>query len=1197
MDPTPHHSHGTGTAQVRRLAEAFDRVSRTVRTLLVVRAVVWILAAALGAGLLLGLTDLALRLPPMLRGLFLIVGLAGVGAGVRAMVLPAWRTRPGRADLARRVEAIEPAHTGLIAPAVDLLDQADAPGETGAMARAGIERAGERVAGVNAWQILRWSGISGACAALAMALGVLAGLGMLSPDMSRIGAARVLTPWSDAAWPKRFGVEDLTGIAVHPVDEALPVRVAVGPGDAGTRVRIEWRVGDARPARTPMTPQPGRGESARPYERLIDPVADTDATTLRYRVITPDDTTPWTRVRLVRPPEVLALDATIDPPGHALGAPGLAGFRTGERTLATGDATLGPVLEGSDLTLVWKYSKPVRPIETDEWSDQTLVISQPDEKSIAVQLPATGPVRILPRVRDEFGLGVRGSVSVGVDIRADGLPGITIAEPSTDEIITPTASVGVRADAADDVGLTAVRLEYELWRAPAGSTGAAPEPTGVSGMLAEASFSEPVARTETAADLRPQTISARPGDEIVLRAVAADTRGQLGEARSAERRLRVVSAEALAARLRSELSPLSRLLRRADDQQGALMDRVRRDEEETESLVREQIALADTVGAATRSVRALDRARERNALEDPALESLLRDLDSTLGEAQDAARAAARAIEQDNAPDAQRAQRQARDRIGEALSMLDRGEDAFLARRAVSRLREQLGDIREQTAEIGQRTAGQDASALSPQDRAELQRLAAEQAELADRAREALEELTRRAESLERDDPAQAEALRRAAEQGRAGEVGQRIQQAGQQTGENQTGQAQQSQDEALEQLDEMLEQIDRAASLRDTALRRRLASLIASITQLIDTQRAELTALDRARQGDAAGTDRLAPGMIALRDNTLGVIEEASAALVELRPIAESLREAEGAQTRAVVRLREQPPALEAAEAQERASLGALERALEEAQRQDEQAERREQERRKAELRRAYRDALQQQSAIRDDAAPLIGRELNRRERVEARQIGSAQRELADRLVALREQTAEISEAPVFSLAHDRLDELMRSAADALGEPAPPRGVALDHNQAVAILASLVEVLAEQSPGQQQDFQDGSGGGDGQGGSGGGQDEELIPPVAELRLLRDIQRAAMDTTRRMGEQPDLAQDAARVQRLSDLQRLLAERGVELIEKLRRPPTPPTPSAPPGQTPDPAQPQPENQDSGPNREPSSPEQGSTEEEP
>ena len=393
-----------------------------------------------------------------------------------------------------------------------------------------------------------------------------------------------------------------------------------------------------------------------------------------------------------------------------------------------------------------------------------------------------------------------------------------------------------------------------------------------------------------------------------------------------------------------------------------------------------------------------------------------------------------------------------------------------------------------------------------------------------------------------------------------------------------------------------MLEQIDRAASLRDTALRRRLASLIASINQLIDTQRAELIALDRVRQGEAAGVDRLAPGMIALRDNTLGVIEEASAALVELRLIAESLREAEVAQTLAVVRLREQPPALEAAETQERASLGALGRALEEAQRQDEQAERREQERRKAELRRAYRDALQQQSAIRDETAPLIGRELNRRERVEARQIGAAQRELADRLVALREQTAEISEAPVYSLAHDRLDELMRAAADGLGEPIPPRGIALDHNQAVAILASLVEVLAEQSPGPQQDFQDGSGGGDGQGGSGGGQGEDLIPPVAELRLLRDLQRAAMETTRRLGEQPDLAQDANRVQRLSDLQRLLSERGVELIEKLSRPPTPSTPAPPPGQTPEPTQPKPEIPDSGPNREPSTPEQSSTGEE-
>lgn len=1192
QEPTPRATADaagrTGSEAVRRLAAGLDRVSRTVRALLVVRATAWIAALFVAGAVIVGLIDLGLRLPAGVRTVLLLGGLAAAGLGIRRLVLPAWRTRPSRASLAHRIERMDPRHAGQIAPAVDLLSQVDVPGEAGALARAGVERAGHRIADVDARSILRWTGVGRSAGALVGVVGLVVLLAAVTPAMTRIGATRVLAPWSDTSWPKRYSVADLTGVTVHPMDEALPVRVGVGPADAGGRVRVEYRFGDDRAVtRTPMAPQPGRVDAGRPYERLIDPAGvldgdDARESVLRYRVVTPDDRTAWTRVRLVRPPEVTALTARITPPDHALGAPGLASFRTGERTLQTGDAALGPVLAGSAVELVWAFSSPVEPAEAGAWSDEPLEVTRPDPATVAVTLRPEGPVRVLPRVTDAFGLGVRGSVSAGIDVRADGLPGVIIAEPGSDEIVTPEAALPLVAEAGDDVGVTALRLEATLLRAPAGSAGAAPEPVGEPRVLDAAAIAAPVARARLELRLVPADLNARPGDEIALRAVGTDTRGEAGAARSGERRLRVVSGETLAARLRAELDSVSRLLRRADDQQSALIDRVRRAEEEADPLVREQVALGDTIGSAARSVRSLDRARERNALDDPALESLLRDLDGVLGDAQEAARSAARAIEAGESAEAQREQRAARDRIGEALWLLDRGEDAFLARRAVSRIREQLAEAQQRTGEVGQRTAGREAADLPAGDRADLEQLANDQAELADRAREALEELTRRAESLDRDDPAQAEALRRAAEQGRAGAVGQLIEQAAQQTGENQTGQAQQSQQEAIEQLDEMLEQIDAAAGLRDSALRRRLATLMASITQLVEQQAGALAGLATAIGGGPS--EGLDDGMIRLRENTLGVIEEASAALAELRLIAESLREAEAAQSRAIMRLRQTPPALDAAELDELASLAALERALAEAKKQDEQAAQREQDRKKAALRKAYRETLESQSALRDESRPLLGKDLTRRERVEARRLGATQTELADALVVLRESTAEISEAPVFALAHERLDELMRSAAQGLGEAAPPRGVGMDQDQAVAVLASLVAVLGDENSGPGEDFQDGNAGGDG-GGQGGGEPEELIPPIAELRLLRDLQSAAMDMTRSLGEQPSTDADQARLTRLGDLQRLLAERGMELIQKMNQPPTPGE------QNPGP------DQEIPPSREPSTTGPGSTDEAP
>ncbi len=1143
-----------GEKPVRDLAASLDRVAGTVRRLLIVRGAAWVAAGAIGGAVALGLIDLGLRLPHAGRALLLGLGLGALGwLGVR-LIAPAWRLRLPRSTLARRLETLDPSLSGTIAPAVDLLEQSGDGGEPGALARAGIDRASDAVARVRADRLVRWSGLGRAGCALGGALAVVLLLAVLAPAMTSIGARRVLLPFSDARWPTRFGVTDLTETAVHPIDEALAVRVGVGPGDPGSRVRLEWRFGDdGVTERSPMTAQPGGAGGMRAFERLIDPgtIEDSERSpVLRYRVVTPDDRSDWVRVRLVRPPEVVSASVLIEPPAHAVGAPGLTNFRTGTRDIGTGDAAIGPVLGGSAVTLRWQFSSEVDGVDASGWSAAPIGVNRPDGRTLEITLSPEAPARIAPVIRDEHGLGLRVPIVVGLDVRPDASPGVQIAEPGADQIVTPEAELAVRVESVDEVGVTGVELLAERWAKPDTSPGAAPEPAGEPVVVDASSIDGASTRVELSSMVSPAALGAKAGDEILLVGVARDTRGQAGEVRSQARRLRVLSPEDFGARLRAQLDPVSRLLRRSDDEQKALGERTRAGEP-AESLAREQIGLADAVASATRAVRELGEAAETNRIEDPSLRSLLRDLQATLREAGADARDAARAIDAGDRAAAQEEQRGVRERLGEAMAMLDRGEDAFLARRAVARLREQLAQAQQDTGAIGQQTAGKSDAELTNAERAELDRLAQQQQELADNAREALEELTRRAESLEKDDPAQAEALRRAAEAGRAGAVANRIQQGGQETQENQTGQAQQSQQEALDRLDEMLEQIDSAGGLRDTALRRKLADLMQSITALIETQERELGALVAAMGGERR--DGLAQGMIGLRDNTLGVIDDASAALAELRLIAEALREAERAQSDAVVSLRQDPPGYEAAEVRERASLDLLRQALEEAQKQDDQARDREQERKKAELRRAYRDALQAQSAVRDDAAPLIGRALNRRERIEARRVGTAQTDLADAMATLKSETDELGEAPVFELAHEQLDLLMRGAGEAMGEPTPPASVGLDQDQAIALLASLVEVLGEDNGPSDEDFQDGSQG-DGGGGQGGGDGEQpLIPPVAELRLLRDMQRAAMDLTRRLDEAPDL-REPARLQRLGGLQRSLAEKGAALIERMNQPP-------------------------------------------
>lgn len=1133
---------------------SLDRVGGTLRTLLVARAGAWLIASLIGTGILVALVDRGLTLPGSVRAVLLLIGLGVLAWAVRRFVQPAWRLHISRSTLAHRLEQIEPEHTGQIASAVDLLNLMDEPEPTGAIARAGVTNAAERVGGISASRLIRWSGLGGSLAGLAAATVVLLAFTLWSPAMTAIGAKRVLLPWTEARWPTRFGVTDLTNTNVHPIDEALPIRVAIGPNDAGARVRIEWRASPGSDiARSPMTAQPGLHENGKLYERLVDPgQIDPLAieSELRYRVITPDERTPWQRVRLVRPPEVQAASAEVSPPAHTEGAPGLANYRNGRREIPFGDATIGPVLDGSQVILTWQFNTAVTPSEPDTWSDQPIQVRQPDDRTIEIEFTSASPNRVSPRVTDVHGLGVRTPIVAGIDVRDDGVPSVVITDPSADQTVTPDAQLPVQVESSDEIGVTSVRLDAVRWAKPEGSPGAPLEPTTEPETI-RSSNTDIATRVELRATIRPNELGARPGDEIVLVGIAMDTRGLESEVRSQLRRLRVVSAEDFIARIRSQLAPVSRLLRRSDESQRELIARSNEDETDPEAVARDQTAVGDSIAAAANAIRELERATKENNLSDPSLESLLRDLQSVLREGEASSRQANRAAEEGDETEAQDARSDVRESLGEAMAMLDRGEDAYLARRAISRLREELLEAQQDTASIGQSTAGKQANELTPAERVDLDRLAENQEELADKAREALEELTRRAESLERDDPAQAEALKRAAETGRASDVASSIQQGGQQTSENQTGQAQQSQQEAIEQLDEMLEQIDSASALRDTALRRKLADLIVSITMLVELQTREIVTLEDAQAGvENAG---LAAGMIMLRENTLGVIEDASAALTELRLIAELLRDAENAQSRAVNTLRIDPPAFADAALHEQESLNALERALEEAKRQEEQAEEREQEQRKAALRKAYREALQSQSSLRDDSRPLLGKRLSRRERIESRRLSGAQLELQSTLQTLRSDVEELREAPVFELAHDQLDLLMQAAGDGLAASTPPETIGLDQDSAISLLASLVGVLADQQPSDDEDFQDG-GGGEGGGSSGDG-DQPLIPPVAELRLLRDMQQAAMSMTRRLDETPELRTDLDRRGRLGDLQRLLAERGTALIERMNQPPT------------------------------------------
>ncbi len=661
-----------------------------------------------------------------------------------------------------------------------------------------------------------------------------------------------------------------------------------------------------------------------------------------------------------------------------------------------------------------------------------------------------------------------------------------------------------------------------------------------------------------------------PGDEVHVFALAKDAYvagGVEREAtRSAPRILRIISESELIDQIRGELGGIRRNAIRLDEHQAALEGALT-EQGPSPELERQQEALTQRLTEQARVVERLRARQASNGLNDQTLSGLLDEAAGTLSRAaassSEAAQRLGESMEQPDERQAQRlaeeageAQADTRDELGALIELLDRGEDGWLVRREVERLLEEQRALREETARVGGQTLGQELAELTPQQRSDLERIAERQQEIAERSREALDDLGERSRQMQNVDPAQSQAMSEASQTGRERGVERLQEQASEQISQNQAATANQSQDEAIEALEEMLDELDSAGQNRDNALRRMLASIIESLESLIAQQEREIALLGDRPEGDGlAGLDA---GMVRLDQNTLGVLAQVEEGPGELRPVADILSDASEHQRAAIDELRGQAPSAEIVNTEEQESLRLLREAKDEAERIQEEAEQRDRQRQRSELRQAYREALEEQVALAGEAAPLVDAQLTRRERATVRAMSARQQSLRERLADLLVEMEGLETSVTFGATHAALDSYMSSAADTLATGAVEQSVLRDHQLAIRTLRMLVEALGrgEETP---QDFQDGGGGGGGGGQGGQSQEQPLIPPLAELILLRGMQTQVAELTRGTAERAD---EAAGIDAdlLSRMQQDLASQAAALIEQMNRPPPVPMPN-------------------------------------
>ncbi len=1165
-------------------------VVRWMRGLLLVERGGWIavgLFAALGA---LILTDYALHLPVWARVIWLAVGTFGVGVLLWVRLRPVVRFRPDVEQLALLVEGTAGGRagglSGVLASGVGLERVGGSEGV--------VRRAAEGLGRLGIGGVVNPRGavvaVAGVVVCAALGVAALAA----APTLTLIGVQRALLPWTTAQWPKRQDVRDVTGVRVHPLGQALPLRAAMvrgpEPGEAdvtvwyrvvGARGSTPWRqVGAAYQGRSVAVPMRDeldtmRSPSGPLFERLLEPgslVVDASEPggggVLQYRFDSGQDGTETAEIKLVPPPAIVNAQGRVEPPAYAKGLAARKvemGPGTDER------AGVGGVLPGSRVVLALKFNKvvgdPAGAIAERLGGDVAGVLGAGGSvrgggDAWELQWVHRGTVRVLPRPVDEGGLTVIGEPAYRFELREDKPAEGVVAEPGQDVEVLASATVRVAGQGRDDVGLEWAALRVQVARRVGGSGGEV-EPVGQWKELARAEGGGLSAGVS--AELSLGELGVQGGDEVRVVVVAQDgfelDGARHGEGRSPVRKIRVITAEQMLEQLWGELGGVRRSAQRLGEQQLELAERTGKGADAAEA-ARRQPEISEQVVRAQESMARVERRQRDNGLGDEELAEVLRQgrgLAQRAREESDAAgQGAARAQRAQEAgekaqadaarAEVARAQERATSALDELAGVLDRGQDTWAARRSLQKLiREQQG-LRAQAEKLAEQTLGKTPEELSAELRQQIGELAGQQEQLAKRADEAFTKLQERARGVAKSDPLAAESLEQAAKQGRASGAGEQMQQAARSLRRNQQQAGQQSQKQAEKALQGVLDQLRDQAKTRDAVLRREMASLAEAIGALVARQQEQIGALEGAMVVGGAAVAALDGAQIRLNSSTVAAAQQARQAGREGRQVAWLLDEAGKEQVAAVSALRRKPdPDGEGAMAAQRAALLKLQEAKGEAERQQEQAEGREQRRQREQLRRAYQGHLLEQRQVRAEGAGLIGVELDRRGRARGRALADRQEALAGALAKLLEQTAGLREATMFALAHERLDAAMRLAGGELALERVPVSAGRHLATAEGVLRQLVDALEE--PQQENAFREneqGQGGGGGGGQQGGKQ--PLLPPIAELRLLKGMQQEALELTR----QAEGGVDGATGAEAAKLQEMLAGKADELLKAMEK---------------------------------------------
>lgn len=508
--------------------------------------------------------------------------------------------------------------------------------------------------------------------------------------------------------------------------------------------------------------------------------------------------------------------------------------------------------------------------------------------------------------------------------------------------------------------------------------------------------------------------------------------------------------------------------------------------------------------------------------------------------------------------------------LGEMLQQLSQWRNEHDASRELSQVARAQEELNRETAETGRQTLTRSRESLSPQERADLAKLADRQRRNAEQLQQLEQQMRDMAGELARTNPEAAGSLREAAEQMRQEAIAGSMRETSDQIGGNRMGEASQSQQRILEKLRDLEQTLLNRHDNDTEALVKKLKQAEQQLDELRQRQQDLREQLQKAAENPdaAAREDELRQ----LRNQQQQLREEASGMARQLQKLqarkpGAALQRAASRMEQAENDLQAHDPAEAAADQQE--ALDDLEQARRELARRRQEAE--------------QQLAHEQLERIADELKDMIGREqavIDETKRLHELQVAQGRwkreqlltlRDLADTQRGLKDETdrlvEKLSAAEVFALALKGAARSMQRAGDLLAE----RDVGLPTQKAEEAarqrFVSLIEAL-KQDPNEQRaegENAEEAAGGDNAAGQDQGPPTDGIPTLAQLKMLITLQRELNERTVELFEQRNKsgrlsAADEAELATLAEEQAQLAD----LVRNL----TQPAAAAEPPQVPD-----------------------------